>query len=89
MNEIDIVPGNNSSTATTNVTPQADLAVTKTVDNATPVVGANVTFTITVTNNGPNGATGAQVADTLPSGYAFVSATPSQGNYDVRHGRVD
>ncbi len=82
VNEIDTVPGNNSSTATTNVTPQADLAVLKTVNNPTPVVGSTVQFTITVTNNGPNGAAGAQVADVLPSGYSFVSASPSQGSYN-------
>ncbi len=82
VNEIDIVTGNNSSTATTNATPQADLAVVKTVNNPTPVVGSTVQFTITVTNNGPNGATGAQVADLLPAGYSFVSAVPSQGSYN-------
>jgi uncharacterized repeat protein (TIGR01451 family) len=82
VNEIDIVPGNNSSSATTNVTPQADLAVVKTVNNPTPIVGGPVQFTITVTNNGPNGAVGAQVADVLPAGYSFVSAAPSQGSYN-------
>ncbi|MFO1316169.1 MAG: hypothetical protein U1F58_11255 [Burkholderiales bacterium] len=82
VNEIDIVPGNNTGTASTTVTAQADLAVAKSVSNATPAVGTSVTFTVTATNNGPNDATGAQVADLLPAGYAFVSATASVGSYN-------
>src|SRR5262249_53222153 len=47
---------NNTGTATTTVNTSADLAVTKT-DTPDPVVaGNNLTYTITVTNNGPNPA---------------------------------
>jgi uncharacterized repeat protein (TIGR01451 family) len=53
--------------------PRADLALTKTVDNATPPAGGNVTFTLTVTNNGPNNATGVVVSDLLPAGLTYVS----------------
>jgi len=73
--------GNNSASATE--TPQqADLVITKTVDNPTPNVGATVTYTITLSDAGPNTATDAVVQDTLPAGLTFVSATPSQGTYD-------
>jgi uncharacterized repeat protein (TIGR01451 family) len=65
---------------------EADLAVAQTVDRATPLAGTPVTFTITVTNNGPSPATGVQVTDRLPSGYGVVSATPSKGSYDVGSG---
>src|SRR5262249_38270005 len=58
-----------------------DIAVTKTVDNATPIVGNNVTFTVTAQNNGPSAATGVVITDLLPAGLTFVSATPSQGTY--------
>ncbi len=73
-------PGNNRDEVTE--TPQyADLAVTKTVDVATPNVGQNVTFTITLSNLGKDTATRVTLADPLPAGLQFVSATASQGGY--------
>lgn len=65
------------------LTPQiADLSLTKTVNKATPNVGDNVTFTITVSNAGPDSATNVAIADALPTGTTFVSSTPSQGAYN-------
>ncbi|MDQ8006026.1 MAG: gliding motility-associated C-terminal domain-containing protein [Pedobacter sp.] len=60
----------------------ADLMVAKTVSNAAPIVGSNVTFTISARNLGLVDATGVRVNDLLPSGYTFVSSTVSVGNYD-------
>ncbi|WP_281321879.1 DUF7507 domain-containing protein [Flavobacterium aestivum] len=77
--ETDPTPANNTATSTPTPVASADLAVTKTVNNPTPTVGTNVIFTITATNNGPSAATGVSVADTLPAGYTFVSASPSAG----------
>ncbi|WP_287308981.1 MULTISPECIES: SdrD B-like domain-containing protein, partial [unclassified Okeania] len=54
---------------------QADLSVVKTVDNATPNVGENITFTINLTNDGPNDATNVDVKDLLPAGLTYVSDT--------------
>jgi len=51
----------------------ADLSLTKTVSNSSPAVGANFTFTITVTNGGPGSATGVVVRDALPAGVSYVS----------------
>ncbi len=79
--EVDPVLGNNSATSTPVPVAQTDLVVTKTVDNATPNVGSNVTFTITATNNGLSDATGVKVTDNLPSGYTLISATPSTGTW--------
>ncbi len=53
------------------------IAVTGSPDPA--IAGNNLTYTITVTNNGPNAATEVSVTDALPSGTSFVSVTPSQG----------
>jgi uncharacterized repeat protein (TIGR01451 family) len=65
---------------------QADLAVTKTVDNATPVFGTLVTYTVTVTNHGPDAATNVIVADPLPPGLILVAAAPSQGAFNGTSG---
>ena len=54
---------------------QADLAVTKTDGQATAVPGAAVTYTITVTNNGPDTAVGALVTDAAPPGSASLGWT--------------
>ncbi|MGC4041409.1 MAG: gliding motility-associated C-terminal domain-containing protein [Flavobacterium sp.] len=80
-NQTDLTPGNNTSTSTPTPVPVTDLAVVKTVNNASPNVGSNVTFTITATNNGPSAATGVSVADNIPSGYTVVSVTPSTGTW--------
>jgi uncharacterized repeat protein (TIGR01451 family) len=70
------------------VQPKSDLSLSKrmllTHDiNGTGVIsiGDQVTFTLTLNNLGPNTADGVHVQDLLPAGYAFVSATPSQGTY--------
>jgi uncharacterized repeat protein (TIGR01451 family)/uncharacterized delta-60 repeat protein len=60
-----------------------DIKIIKTINNPRPTVGSNVTFTITVTNIGPGSATNVVVNDVLPSGYTFVSATPSVGTWSA------
>ncbi len=59
------------------LTTFTDLSIIKTVNNAAPYVGNNVIFTLTAHNAGPSNATLVKVADLLPAGYIFVSATPS------------
>jgi len=61
----------------------ADLSIVKSVNNSTPNIGNNVSFTLTATNNGPLNATGVIVNDTLLSGYTFVSATPTVGTWSA------
>ena len=81
--------GNNTASATE--TPQqADLALTKTVSNPTPNVGDTITFTVTLTNTGPDAATSVRCAGPAAGGPAFlVSATPSQGHVHTGHRPVD
>lgn len=50
-----------------------DVALTKSVDPAVAKRGDTVVYTLTVTNTGPNTATGVKVTDKLPDGLTFVS----------------
>jgi uncharacterized repeat protein (TIGR01451 family) len=71
-NETDPNNTNNSASATTNVGTQANLAITKSGPPSANT-GQNVTYTVTVTNNGPSTATSVVVSDTTPTGLAFIS----------------
>ena len=80
VDQFDSVPANN--TATVNLTPPVtNISVTKTVDNASPKLNTNVTFTITAANTTAVPATGVQLTDLLPAGLTLVSSTPSVGTY--------
>ncbi len=57
--------------------PAADLGVVKTVDHDIVAPGDTLTWTIVGTNHGPHASTGFVLADQLPAGVAFVSATHS------------
>lgn len=65
---------------------QANLAIVKAVDNASPIKGNNVVFTIDVQNNGPDNATNVVVNDLLPSGYTYVSHVTALGTYSSSTG---
>ena len=83
-NENDLNTTNNQANATVTVNPASDLGITKTVSNANPKYMDNVTFTLTVRNNGPDNATGVTVTDKLPAGLKFLSATG--GTYNATTG---
>ena len=81
----DLVAANNSAT-TSIVVQSANLGLAMSVDNASPNEGGTITFTATLTNSGPNAAGAIAVADVVPSGFLFVSATASQGSYASGNG---
>lgn len=68
------------------VSPQTDLQLTMTGPSGQTTVGKSVTFTLTLTNGGPNQAFGTQVSAALPAGITFVSASTSSGKYDKATG---
>ena len=59
--------------------PTADLALTKTADRKSVKIGETITFTITVTNLGPDTATGIYFGDSIPDPLNFVSSSCDQG----------
>ena len=75
-------PANNTATDTNTLDgPEADLTITKTNNRDAIVAGAATTYTITVTNNGPDDVLGANVTDTPPGVLTGLSWTcvPSAG----------
>jgi uncharacterized repeat protein (TIGR01451 family) len=72
-------PANDSATVSDNLTPSADLALEKTGDADPADLGGLLTYTLTVTNNGPSAATDVVLTDPLPPPTEFDSAEPSQG----------
>ena len=65
--------------ATVNAPPSADLAVSKVSSVATASLNNAFTYTLTVTNNGPNDAVAAQLRDPLPSGVTFGYVNSTAG----------
>ncbi|MBF5007003.1 DUF11 domain-containing protein [Diaphorobacter caeni] len=77
-----IDPDSNNNLATdTNAQATADLGITKTDGATSYKPGSDVTYTITVANNGPDAAAGATVSDALPVGItkASWSCVPAGG----------
>ena len=66
--------------------PSADLGVGKSANRSQIAEGESVTFTVAVTNFGPDGATGIALTDLLPAGLTSVSNWPSQGTYSATTG---
>jgi uncharacterized repeat protein (TIGR01451 family) len=64
-------------------TLDADVSVTMTALPPSVRVGEPITFRITITNRGPELATGVVLTDPLPAGVSFVSAHSTQGGYQV------
>ncbi len=82
-NEYDWDLKNNNDSAGINVNPSADLAVEILVNDTTPKFNSLVKWTLRVTNNGPDEATGVVVCDLLSKDLIYLSST---GNYDVKSG---
>lgn len=72
----DPTPGNNSSTDPVDVVDDANVSITKSVTSPTGSVraGEDVTYNLSVTNDGPSTADSLVVADSLPAGTTLVSA---------------
>jgi uncharacterized repeat protein (TIGR01451 family)/gliding motility-associated-like protein len=90
MNIASLNTGNaNPPSDSASVTPvgvPTTLSILKSVDQYNVIAGTQVTFTVSVSNNGSSPALNVLVNDILPSGYTFISATASQGNYNVGTG---
>ena len=78
-------PEGNTSNTTIHVNI-ADLEIIKILNNATPNYGDEITYTITVRNNGPDNSTNIKVSEVLADNFKFISANASKGYYDLTNG---
>ncbi|WP_254097226.1 gliding motility-associated C-terminal domain-containing protein [Aquimarina sp. Aq107] len=83
----DVLAEDDQDDADPGVAPVSDLSIAKSVvlttdaDTDTVIsVGDTVTFSVTVTNAGPNNATGVGVGDTVPDGYTTISSISDSGS---------
>jgi uncharacterized repeat protein (TIGR01451 family) len=79
-------PGSQATADVTVTLAPTDLGILKTSDAAgTLDPGDQITYTVTVTNNGPDDATSVEVTDPLPAQVAYVSDSCS-GSFDAGTG---
>ena len=79
--EYDYNLANNKASKTINVAKAADLKISKNVNNTAPNFGSLVKWTLTVSNMGPDAASGVNVSDVLPEGLIYQSSSASAGSY--------
>ena len=86
--EYDYDKSNNNDTESVDVKPASDLSLLKLVN----VTQANyldlVRWTLVVTNNGPDAATGVKITDILPRGFVYVSSSKPYSNGVITIGNL-
>jgi uncharacterized repeat protein (TIGR01451 family) len=87
-----IVPGITTNTASATVVVananSADMAIVKTGSPNPVTEGTPLTYTLTVTDNGPASATNVTVTDTLPSVMTYLFSSSTQGSCSEAGGTV-
>ncbi|RYE16789.1 MAG: DUF11 domain-containing protein [Sphingobacteriales bacterium] len=85
--EFDPVAANNADTTAITVGGSADLAITNTVSSGPYYTGQPVTYTVSVSNNGPGEATGVVISDLLPASLTYNSNNaPAGTSYNATTG---
>ena len=80
MDGLDIALGEKVTCVFINDDQTVDLQVVKSVSDDSPNVGASITFSLIVSNLGPDLATNVTVTDVLPAGLSYVSFSISGGD---------
>ncbi len=83
---------NDNDFFTLEIVPIIDLSIESKVNKAVPKVGETIFYTISITNNGPNEATGIKVKSLLPAGLQYDlsnSTIPAGSTYNSSTGVWD
>jgi len=78
--DITLLPGSDVTCSISNNDLGIDLSIVKSVDDATPNIGQTITFSLDVTNAGPDVATNVTVSDPVPAGFTYVAGSISGGD---------
>ena len=78
-----LVSGENDPKLDAGFTKVIDLELDKTVSNPTPNVGETVTYTLKLTNKGPQIATGVALEDVIPNGLENITLTATNSPQGV------
>ncbi|VAW44277.1 hypothetical protein MNBD_GAMMA02-1771 [hydrothermal vent metagenome] len=71
----DPIPGNNSATTVTTLTPVVDLVISNTDGQTTSIPPTTYSYSIVVTNTGPSDVIGASVTDSFPAEVTNINWT--------------
>ena len=74
---------NNTASASVKIFGIADLQLDASTEQESVEAGDEITVTASVSNNGPDDATGVRVTSELPAETTFVSATPTAGSCEA------
>ena len=80
--EFDYDLSNNHDNESIEVEPAADVCITKMVNNTAPNYKDLIKWTIVISNNGPDKATGIEVDEVIPDGLVLINSTATKGIYD-------
>lgn len=83
---LDLNDANNSASPATSVLPVADLSVSLGSASASVLVHEPVSIFVTITNRGPNNASGVLLTNQLPAGATFVNAIGASGACAIEAG---
>ena len=86
--EFDWNLSNNNAEKQINVPKSTDLGVIKEVSHSSVNYLDVVKWTITVTNNGPDAATGVKIYDKLPEGFVYLNSSKAYANGVINIGNL-
>ncbi len=78
-NETELNPADNSTTVAVLVSPAADVGISLAPSPDPVLVGGNLSYAVTLDNQGPSTATGVVLSDVLPGSVLLVSASSAGG----------
>jgi uncharacterized repeat protein (TIGR01451 family) len=90
--EVDPNTANNTTTLTANVqapvVPTANLGLSMTATPNPVLTGQNLTYTMNLSNTGPDTATNTKIINPLPQNTTYISSNPSQGSCAASNGTL-